>query len=284
MKKNLLLTVTILSFGFIANAQFYVKAGVGYNIALTKTFYQDQTINAANGLPTLSEFNGVNLAKGVAPAIGIGYMFNKHVGFELGAVYTLGSDNVVNTTVMSGSNTAQKVKQIIHSKSLVLYPSLKLQTGVGLDGVQLYTRSSLVIPVAGYTSNKFEKNVLLPSASVTNIEAKIHGNPTLGLGAALGIDIALTDKLSLWGEINGQSLKVWAKKSKITQYDVNGTSALGAMTVYQKETNFVKTLNSTSNNASYNASPNTAKPMDDMRSREANFDAAGIALGLKICF
>jgi hypothetical protein len=269
----------------ICSAQgLYIKAGVGYNFPITKTFYQDQVFTAA-GTPISSSFKGVNLSKGVAPSFGIGYMFSKHVGFELAGIYTLGSNDVVNTTVMSGTTPVQTVKQTIHAKSLVLYPSIKLQTGIrGIEKIKLYTRSSLAIPILGYTSNKVEKAVLLPTVSTTNVEAKIYGNITVGLAAALGIDFSITRNASLWCEVNGQSLKVWAKKSKIDRYDVNGTSVLAAMTPYDKETNYVNTLNSSSNNATYNSTYSTSKPKEDIKNKEANFDAVGIAIGFTFKF
>jgi hypothetical protein len=57
--------------------------------------------------------------------------------------------------------------------------------------------------------------------------------------AAMGTDIVLGDKLSLFAEIQVDGISYAPKHGKYTKYDVNGTDQLENMTTKEKEVDYV---------------------------------------------
>lgn len=282
MRKILFSTILLFSAFTISAQGFYVTVGVGYNHPLTTTAYQDEIVTTTRS----TDFNGVNLGKGIQPAVGIGYMFTKNVGFDLKAGYSLGTDNVVTAIATPASGVVTTSKQTFHSRMLALYPSIKLAMPLGESNTTIYSRTGLAIPVMGSTKAKQVVTAVAGSTTTTPVDAELNikGKPTLGMEGGIGFEFAINESMALFTEVNGRSLKVWAKNSEVTKYNANGTNALPGMNTYQKETNFVETVGPNSNNSAYNASYSTDKPKDELRGREANFTNIGVALGLVFKF
>ena len=280
MKHTLFIAATLLCVAqYISAQKLYVRAGIGYNLALSESYAQDQVTTATGGAIS-ANFAGVNLAKGAAPVLALGYMLNSHVGLELAGGYILGSDNPYNTTVTLSGNPVVSAKTVTSARLFTLTPSLRLQTTNASGKAGLYPRFSVIVPGTGYAQNDVQRtDVTAAGTRSTVIQTKTTGTPTLGLGGALGGEFNISSKLFVWGEVNAQALRIWSKKTTYEVYDVNGTSALAGLKTYEKEISHVKSLSSSSNNAAYNTGYSTDKPKEDAL-REANFDAFGIGIGI----
>lgn len=284
MKKMLWVACLATLISHLATAQkLYVRAGIGQNLALSKSLTQD-VVSTATGGSISAKFVGANLAKGLTPAGAVGFMFTPNIGIELGAAYSLGSENPYTTTVNVSTTAAVNVKTITQSKLLTVTPAIKLRANILGERAALYSRFGVVLPVSGYTGNDITRVDPTPAGPRTTVVfAKTKGQATMGLGGALGAEVKLFGGVFLWGEVNAQALRIWANTTTIETYTVNGQDALAALKVYDKETVYVESLSNTSNNQAYNTGYSADRAKEELV-REANFDAAGLAIGIGIRF
>ena len=276
MKKNLLFVLAI----FLAttmSAQLYVGAKLGYGLGANK--YEAGTVM---GDKTQSIEWG-SMGQGLQIGGKVGYFFNDNIGFELGIDYFMSADGIiadVNVPTVVNINVIQDVKA--KSNQLRLLPQLVMKTDMGA-----YTRFGVIIPVMGktvVTSHK-EEVVMAPGPvkMTTDAEMEFSGKFSIGFAGALGYEYALSDNLKLFGEIQYTGLTIRGSSSSVTKYEVNGADKLAAMTTIQKETTFVDELTATSNNTTYNASPDAAKAQDVLRSSTV-YSSYGFNVGVNFAF
>lgn len=263
-----------MSVGTMAMAQgFYTSFNVGYGFgtpgdAVGTEEVVDASLNSTETNVYGSFGGGINI--GLNP----GYMFNEHIGAELGLNYLLGSavTNYDLTSPFATSLTESKSNQFRISPSIVLT--------TGGDKFEVYGKAGLVLPVAGSTITRTETTPIIGAASTQEMESK--GALSLGFQGALGVGYKMSEKLSLFGELSHVSLRIKGKTQSVTENMVAGVDVLSAMTIYQKETVYVDEINASSNNGS---NPN----QNDGAAREAlastsNYNALFINIGVKFNF
>lgn len=263
MKKLSLTLAAVAAIGVsTASAQFYVKAGIGYSIGIGGNAEYNTTQNSSTYAP-------LSYANGVTPILGLGYMFNPNIGFELGAAYLIGMDQ--ERTIDAGA--LGKEVRTSKASGITLYPAIKLRAPLN-DRIAMYSRSGLALPVSGKITTMRDVTTALGTSNAT-LETK--GNLSLGLHGALGLDVGINDMMSFWAEVNGQALKVSAKSREVTAYMVNGSDQLGSLPAINKTVNFHKELTASMNTTDPN------KPGDEV-TENASFNAVGIAIGVSFTF
>jgi len=274
--KRIYLSILAVSFGSFAMAQgFYTSVNAGYGFGAPK---QDMGINqtfTATGDQTVSNNYG-SLGAGLNFGATPGFMFTEHVGAELGLNYFMGSSFVSNhVTTPTGEATYSS-----KSSQFRLLPAIVISSGG--DGLQVYGKAGLVLPVSGSTVTTLEDNTNPSFVEKGTFETK--GAMSLGYMGSLGVSFGLSDKLSLFGELNGVNLRIKSASQTITEYTVAGVDQLANMDKYDKETTYVEELTPSSNNGwTNNTSVDVNKAKDDLSSN-VNFSALFINVGVKINF
>lgn len=264
MRKNLLFVVAML-FATGLSAQLYVGAKLGYGFGAQKTAF-------GSTMTATSETNiYATLGQGIPVGLKVGYFFNDNLGVELGMNYFLGAEQ----TAADVSMTGYTYNAVAKSNQIRLLPALVYKTDMGL-----YGRFGMVLPVGGSTVINTTEVL---GATTTEVEMVSKGAMSFGFVGSLGYEFELSDNLKLFGELEYVGLSIKTKSREITAYSVNGTDQLSALPEINKMTNYVDELTSSSNNGSYNTTPDATKPMDDLASY-SGYSAFRINVGVSFYF
>lgn len=276
MKKTLMLFVlVIICQTTIAQTEkrFYVNTNFGYNIGTGNVnFYQAQLLGIVNGTETSAtqssyEIVKTNLGQGINFGLNVGYMFNKNLGFELGANYLLGSEINSSTTSFSGDYN----KSSLVSKMLQIRPTVVLRGG--FEKINPYAKVGMVIG-SGKIINDQESGDGT-DISISTLELS-NGTP-IGFHSSVGVLYQLNSKFSVFGELNLVSLEYAANKGKYTKYIENGTDILPLLSIRDKEFEFIESeLNAS-------ATPPSNQPRK-LAKLPLSFNSFGLNFGLQYQF
>jgi hypothetical protein len=224
MKKTILSIACISMLALGAKAQgLYVGASVGQG------FRAGGTVLGSNDDPDgSSKVVKGSYGAGFVSNVNVGYFFSKSLGAELGLGFQLGTkfkteDNYGNNTGSSkeGANSFFiNPSLIIKSSSeakLVPYAKFGMFLGLANSSVQKSTWTNVNGAGTKITSGEYER--------------KVKGHLATGITSALGLDYKLSDKLAIFGELNGR-LASWAPRS----YSITTTTTNYASGVAQPPT------------------------------------------------
>lgn len=215
MKRKILIVSAVVLSTFGASAQFSVGLKSGYAFpAGTNLLGYEQ-----NGTTTTSLYG--TSGQGVPVSLELRYMFNESIGVQLDASFLAGSEIVSSEDKTPGSES--KTSSV--SQQIRLTPQLVLQTPSGF-----YGRFGAVLPIGGSTTvTSTDANgggAGVPSERV--IVAK--GKPSLGIAGSLGYGFELSEKLTLFGELEYIGLGIKTASTEITKYEVGGNDVLPSLT------------------------------------------------------
>lgn len=272
MTKKIFLALTVISLSFNAFSQAYLKLGVGYNMAAPKTEM------GADITTTKSEVVKSSYGKGISPALSFGYMFNEHLGAELGLSYLLGGKTEyteVDVTSSGGVDYTTTTVNTTKAKGVYVLPALVVRGGSAESKLRPYARVGLALPVAGKVVTE-QNGTTTPSNAKTEITAETKGKLSLGYTGAFGVTYSLSENLGLFVELTGTSLNIWAKSTELTKYSVNGTDQLANLQTIQKETEYASSVSDTDNRDVSKA----RKALDT----SAPFSSLGLTVGVSYKF
>ncbi len=230
-KATLLLSVGLLIAVASRSQEFYGRFGLGYAFAnagqttdgSATPFGGSVRYNTYSNAYTIKN---TSFSTGVVADLAFGYMFDKHIGVEVGfqstfipAKTTFNLYNYNNGGVLSNITIEQKP-----SNPLMFIPSLVLQSGG--DVLNAYTRFGLVLPMRTMiTQDQIITNLPGTGAITTDdFTSEIKSSFSLGFAAAAGLKYKKSSRVSLWGEIGFVSLSVLAKEAKLVAASENGQS------------------------------------------------------------
>lgn len=237
MKPTLLLLTTAITGTMMmsvqsANAQgAYVNAGIGYGMkAASQTMQYSESVTS-DTIITITGVHG-SLGKGLNFGGALGFMFNKHVGAEIGFNYLKGSQ--IKSSYSDYTFIYTQTQTITTQATMLrIIPTLVIAIG---DGVfRPYAKVGLVIGMMGKTTDKYSSHVGGYSYEET---WESGGGIPFGFTSSLGLTME-GDFMAVFGEfalIN----QTWApKKSVMIASTYNGIDQLPLMTTYEKETDYV---------------------------------------------
>ena len=278
--KKLIAAVALCGPLLLSNLQaqgLYLGLGVGYGFPAGKQADVEQT-STTSGSVTTNEYTTKNLSlgKGINAGLYVGYMFNKNLGAELGISYLIGGKTTINDK-STGNNSSSTDEYIYKGNMIRFTPALKMI--IGENKLRPYMRIGMIVGIAGKLTDEYNYTNTTPgSTSSGQVITEYTGGISLGFHGGLGINYALSDKLSLFGELAG-NYQNWApKKSEITTYTQDGADQLPSMTTYQKETEFLDSFTTTSNSPSNNGVP------DQQTKFYLPFSSFGINIGIVLNF
>jgi hypothetical protein len=270
MKKlNLIIVFAISLFAnnlFAQGAYVNINAGYGINMSsqnLNNLDYLDFN-NSTRDINNLFTDEQVNVSLGNGLNIGgtFGYMFNKNIGAELGISYLLGGESKAKEV-----DFGRTIDYTLSGKMLRINPSLVISSG--LDGINPYAKFGFIIGSGSVMYEKYEND----NGDIQTMKMELNGGLAFGLNAGVGALYKLSDKMSLFGEINMVNLSYAPTKGKVTEATDNGINELPGMTIRQKEIEFVDSYTWTN--------PVDSQPRLRLK-QKLPFGSFGINLGLRI--
>ena len=269
MKKLQVIFVVLFLIGMPLQAQkFYIRGGPG--IAVSTAASNNYDIDTpANSASTLTS-NKKGIGTGLAFVLAGGYKFNDHFGIELGIDYFSGF-TIKSKYTSSGYNSDSKS----HGQMLSLVPALVMS--LPLDKFKPYARLGLMLGIMN--SVVFQEHRLISIDSIEykdeiQSKSKDYGGIAVGVQAAVGTDFVLSNRLSLFGEIQVDGISYSPKHGKYTEYTNNGIDHLGSMPVSQKEWDYV-------HEATMSVTGGSDQPGNEI-TRNFMFGNVGLVLGVKV--
>jgi len=265
MKKitTLVLAASALLFYGTAAAQLYVRAGAGYALPFAGQTYTDQQISL-----NISSYSGYTVksfsySAGVQGTASVGYMLNRHVGFQVDAA--IGIANKQYAYKENGNFAGISYMQVTTSAdhTIIIMPSLVLQTGGEVWSV--YCRTGPALPA----NTKITRELAFVQTQSTGTDAiyekvRYSNNFSLGYATATGVSYNWGGRASLWCELNVLSLSENAKKEELETYIKNGQNI--------PLTQFSSTIHYFDKNGGSTNSPTFSQPLSNI----------GLTAGLKI--
>jgi hypothetical protein len=229
-----------------SEAKIYIRAGGGYSFGAGKA---SMDYNESEDEYDITKTNvPASLGKGISYDLGVGYMLNPYIGFELGARGLIGLNNTFERTyemVESAGYTGYRTDKVAYS-GFALVPALRVVAPVG-ETFSFYSRVGVSLPLFGKMTFSHEGNE--SNVPVTGGEPEQYSNSQareytsyfkVGYSAALGVEVALGEHFSLFGEVNGLVASFEAKKETLTKYIRDGKDELAGMSESEKVTEYTK--------------------------------------------
>jgi hypothetical protein len=260
-----LLTNKLFSQGIYAK----INAGYGLQMSSQKIDYFHITNYSIDTVSSTYERVNTSLGIGFTCEGAFGYMFNKNIGAELGVSYLLGTKtNTKQVLIGSIRNNS------LSSNMLRINPSIVI--AFDFKKINPYAKLGLIIGIGkimyedDYTS----------SSGLTAVTEKmeLNGGIALGLNAGIGTTYNISNRISLFGEINMVNLSYSPTKGILTESNLNGVDRLPNMTTREKEVNFVNSYTTNAN------TPNSqTEPRQELK-ESFPFGSVGAVIGLRVNF
>ena len=192
-----------------------------------------------NGIVNYTDMSGsgdkvddvlMSFGKGGNFGIGIGYMFTKNLGAELGANYLLGSTT---KSAQKESDGSYVINQAVSAKQIQLSPMVVLKGNYAK--INPYAKLGVLLGVGSKVT--YEEDQLWNN-NVYSIKEELDGGTAVGVTGAIGMDYAVNNKISLFGEIKANSLTYKPEKGSVVSATYNGEDDLGDWSNFYKETEF----------------------------------------------
>lgn len=285
--KKLFLGISALGVSLfsVANAQttkpvsgektgFYIGVSGGYNLPMkTKGEQFFSALEEHRNTDGSRDYKSLpfSLGQGANFGIDLGYMFTTNIGAELGVDYFMGSKvNVYKYT--NASNTDYLENQEVSAKMIQLRPTIVFKAGSGK--VNPYAKLGLIVGVGSKITSEYSETE--PDSNYSyHYDMEFSGGTSLGFHGALGLEYALNNKVSLFGEVVGNGLNYSPNKGKVTKWENQSTNFIATADVDEKEYEYVDEFNSADNASN--------KPRKSLKF-STPFSSVGLNIGAKFNF
>lgn len=209
MKKSILMLAMILA-TMSVSAQFYVSAAGGYSISSAGVRFGTET--TASGVENTYGSYG----EGLHTQLRGGYFFNDTFGVEVGVGYLNGADQT--SLLVDLPTQAQYINIEARGKAYGASASL-----VYKFTNNIYGRFGALIKVGGKTESDGKINMALSQTEMLNVDytQDYKGRLPLGFIGAVGYKYDLSDKVSLFAELEYMGISVTRDTSEITEFSAN---------------------------------------------------------------
>jgi hypothetical protein len=251
MKTKIAIKLMVLAASLLSGTAFsqglYAKINAGYGLNMSSQnvdyfHFINYTIDTAS---STQEQVKTSLGKGLAFEGAVGYMFNKNIGAEIGVSYLLGTKTQTNQTLYGSQRNNS-----LSANMLRINPSFVVSCGY--EKINPYAKLGLII---GFGKIFYEDDYTSAGGSVVSEIMELSGGIALGLNAGAGVTYNLSEKLSLFGEINMVNLSYSPTQGKLTKSTIDGTDRLSDLTTAEKEVDFVDSYTTDTNTPYLDTSP-----------------------------
>lgn len=251
------------------------------------TFSQGPTISAfvGYGFSAPSDVLGIQiepekttniygtLGAGMNYELNATYMLKPNFGMELGFNYFNGT-RTLTSRVENGFGVYESFQ---NSNQFRLTPKLNLQHNG--EKLGFYFKPGLVLPISNVSyleETESGSGTIAQFGQTVSTKSETKYFFAVGYSAAIGGSVKLTEKLSLFGELNGISLKTLTKSKTMTSYVYNGIEDIDNLKTVDKVTTYDDQIDTIVNNDE-NASKKAL-------SLKHNYSAIFLNVGLKFNF
>lgn len=302
MKKIFLLSAMVITTLSLKAQKGYVDANFGYGFgAPGSVLGQDVKINRFMFMETSREVSNISgsLGKGFNAQVTGGYMFNKHIGLEMGVNFFLGSNTMTNKMSIAQKDTTWNIdadnfsssKSFARINQLRLIPAVVFSTDT-VKGISGYAKLGTIIAVVGSAKTTTSSiNSQIDYSNNGNIvrnrvdeEYLIKGQVSVGFRGAIGLNYNITSKIAVFGEAYVSSISVKHSSRTMKKYTVNGEDKLETIPVSQKEIEFVNKIDAQSNNQTSNQQTFDLNAPRHELYQKTNLTQIGIQIGFKYYF
>jgi hypothetical protein len=251
------------------------------------TFSQGPTISAfvGYGFSAPSDVLGIQvepekttniygtLGAGMNYGLNYSYILKPNFGMELGFTYFIGNKTLTSRV----QNDFGVYETFQNSNQFRLTPSLILQHSG--EKLGFYFKPGLILPMTNvsYSAGKETgSGTIAPIGQTVSTQSETKYFFAVGYSATIGGLVKLSNKLSLFGEMNGISLKILTKSKTMNSYVYNGIEGIDNLKTIDKLTSYddqIDTVADTDQNISKKA-----------LSLKHNFSAIFLNIGLKYRF
>ena len=191
----------------------------------------------------------INLGKGLNFGVAFGYMFNDHVGAELGLGYLLGSKNKFTQTIndeIDPDNIANyTLNGEISANQFRINPSLVVSTDFK-DFVP-YAKFGVVLGVGTKITETYSDKKFTGADNVEQV-FESTGGLAFGVSAVLGAVYQFNKKTGLFLEFASTTMSYAPKQRELTEYTVGGDSYMNNLTPYQTSAKLTEYVDSIDEN------------------------------------
>lgn len=270
MKNTITLIVMAICLGATAYGQgLFVRVSPGYALAATGDDYGRQVVTDTSSATETVIF-GSNGA-GFVLDLDAGYMFNEHVGFQLGFGYLAGAEQ----TRLDETGVNYTLMMTERSRQLRLSPAVVVSAGWG--EFQPYGRFGLVLPLSTTTETSFMYDD--PNNEIVYTE-EIKSRLNVGFSGALGFNYALGSQFGIFAEVGALSMRTKGSSGMLTSYTEDGQDELADATTFEREWTYQETITDESNNSLFNQ-VDTDQP-EDRPMISTNFSSFIIRVGVSL--
>ena len=245
----------------------YIRAGLGGAICTAPHLVYQTTSNSTSDstYENITNIKRGGLGNGVPIMVAAGYYFGDNFGIELGVDYFAGFNVKTVDNYSAGNNETTKE----HGSILSLVPAFVMR--INGDKLKPYARIGIMIGVMNTINYNSTSS---GSFGDYVIAAKDYGGVAIGAQAAVGAELPLTKLLSLFGEVNMNSISYAPTKGKYTKFTNYGVDQLPDMTTSAKTWVYEKSIDS----------QDVTSKNDPNKLTMVNFSFAnvGIVVGVKI--
>lgn len=235
MKTSRILFICLLLIGMNVQAQkTYVRAGLGVTVSTAANIAYDYTFSSDNSMTTTKK---AGIGTGLPFVLAAGYKFNENFGFELGVDYFYGfsiKEKFGNSYTTNESKWGGQMLSLVPA-FVMTFP---------LDKIHPYARLGLKLGVMNsVVYQDHEIRISYPEKATETIidsKSKNYGGIAIGVQAALGTDYAISDKISIFGEIQLDGISYSPKHGKYLEYSQDGVDQMGDRTVKENKWDFLK--------------------------------------------
>ena len=254
-----LFTILLLGFSYFVHGQsFYIKVSSGYAFPLgsdnlgekrSSAYIQETDPESGIYFPALTSKSEVikgTYGSGVTSSVTFGYMLSENLGLEATASYIHGKkyrsssihQDITDDVVMNTSQTTT----VDQAKSFIVSPSLRLSAAGDRKLVPFISGG----PAISFSSlmRDYEHNSDFEDEQNTQRTEKYSGGISIGFRSALGIELKLTERLSLFSEVTVLVLSYYPREMEVTQYRVNNEDLLRSLNERQQKTVYLKNYQS----------------------------------------
>jgi hypothetical protein len=163
--------------------------------------------------------------------INVGYMFNAHVGVDLGVYKFMGStvtaskDNIA--PIANIPNAYTIASSTAYSEQIRAVPTIVISSGADKK-LETYARVGLLAPVSGKSIGKqnivrgfVSTNTFVPIDTL-EITQQIAGKFSLGFTSTVGVNYNISPKLGVFAEAQWVGLSVSRESGEIIEYKRSG--------------------------------------------------------------
>jgi len=233
---------------------FYVKAAAGYAFGIpgqsldineTQIYLRETDPETGNYVPAIiqrfAEVKGSRGA-GFVTSLAAGYKFSEYLGIELTGAYSGGKEYKaikLDQEVTDGNVIYEATRSRgFRASYFILSPALVLTAPSG--NFRPYASAGILFNSSNILSEEVFKSIYPDETPLTIVSEEYTGDTSLGLRAALGMEVKLADHLFLFVEIVMNNFNYHPEEKRVTKYMVNNEDRLPILTTRNRVTKYVK--------------------------------------------